>query len=193
MMRSISAIAFGLMLLAAGCAQPKATVPTGFVTYVAIDKAFKCDAPGGWTIDSSASGATQSGVTFKSADATISIDSDEAGALMSDALSSPTTAGLVGGGNMTGSTPVDKLHALKGTKFAQDVDGYTELSTASVKIPYGQARVSEYTAKDVHGYRVTILGPQRSITVICHCSPSQWASLYPAFLRVIESVTAGPG
>ena len=61
----------------------------------------------------------------------------------------------------------------------------------------GDARVSEFTAgggmfaEKVHGYRVTILGSERSIEIICKCPETDWPTLQPVFAKVIASINSG--
>lgn len=181
------------LALISGCAKPKPVVPASFNPYTSSDKAFVCDAPAGWSVDGYGSGATSSGVTFKSADAKINVDSDEQGSFMGDALTNPMTSGLVGGGSVAGGSPVDKLHAMNASKVSDNVDGYVELSTTAATLPYGPTRWTLYSGKDVRGYRLTILGHDRCITINCQCTPAEWAALTPVFQRVIFSVKQGPG
>ncbi|MDR3707854.1 MAG: hypothetical protein P4L33_06120 [Capsulimonadaceae bacterium] len=177
----------------AGCSHPKAVVPATFGKYTASDSAFSCDAPAGWAADSSSSGGVESGVAYTSGDAKISVNSDQAGSFMSDALSSPGSILQSSSPLPASAPPVEKLHAMTGNKFAQDLEGYKEVTTTSQMLSYGDSRITEYTAKDVHGYRATLLNKDRRVSVVCRCSPEEWASLSPAFLRVITSIKAGAG
>lgn len=178
----------GVSLLA-GCSPKPATVPTSFTRYTSLDSAFLCDAPAGWKAESSGqSGGTESSVVFTSGDGRISIDADQSGSFMGDAMTGP-------GAMIPGATPqvppVEKLHSMTGQKFAQDLSGYTEIATDPKPAAYGQCRLTEYTADKVHGYRVTMLGTNRRVSIVCRCSPTEWQALNGAFLHVIQSVTPG--
>ncbi len=192
----LSRLALPLIALAAlaGCmhAEP-AAVPTAYTPYSAQDKAFTCDAPNGWKADGYASGAVSSGIAFTSGDAKIGIDTDQAGSFLGDAMSSPTSVlqGAAPGNAQT--PPVDRLHAMTGQKFARDVDSYQEVATNAVRLAYGDSRITEYTGKGVHGYRVTSLGHDRRMNILCRCDPSEWSKLQNAFMHVINSVAPGTG
>ncbi|HEY3333349.1 MAG TPA: hypothetical protein VGK19_25165 [Capsulimonadaceae bacterium] len=183
---AVTAAAFAL----AGCSPPKATVPTTFTRFVASDTAFSCDAPTGWKADGYAAGAVSSGVKFTSGDGVVSVETDEAGSFMSDALSSPSNV-LQGATPSIPTPPVEKMHAMTGRRFAKDLSDYVELSTVSKMTQYGDSRVTEYTAKNVHGYRVTVLGRERRMSIVCRCSPEEWDALNPSFTRIIGSVAPG--
>jgi hypothetical protein len=56
--------------------------------------------------------------------------------------------------------------------------------------------VTEFTAKTafgsgIHGYRATIIGHERAITVFCTCPEDDWAGVKPAFDKVLLSLKRG--
>jgi hypothetical protein len=182
-------------LLLAGCAKNEpAVVPTAYTPFSATDKAFTVDSPNGWKSDGGySSGGVSSGVTFTSGDAKIAVDTDEKGSFLGDALSSPTSV-LQGSAPGNAQTPpVDRLHAMTGEKFAADIEGYQEIKTTATRLAYGDTRVTEYTGKGVHGYRVTSLGHDRRMKIVCKCAPEEWDKLNAAFTHVINSVAPGTG
>lgn len=176
-------------LLLAGCAPKPAVVPTSFSKYTAQDAAFTCDAPAGWNAESvGGAGGTESEVIFTSGDGRISVDADAAGSFIGDAMAG---SGATTPGAPAQIPPIEKLHAITGQKFASDLDTYTEITTVPRMLPYGDSRITEYTAKNVHGYRVTVMGRDRRVSIVCRCAPGEWAALQPAFARVIASVAQG--
>jgi len=186
-------LAIGLgLLLVAGCSPQDASVPKTFTKFTATDADFVCDAPGGWAASSYGAGGISSGVTFKSGDGYIDVDSSQVGSFVADAMSPPGAMSALGVNAPPPVPAVEKLHTTYGKVFQKHVDGYKEGGMTALTVPYGDSRVSEYTATDKHGYRATILGRDRSITVNCHCAPEEWKALSPSFLRVIGSIAAGP-
>ena len=181
-----------VILVVGGCTKPKALVPTSYVPFKASDSAFTCDAPAGWTSSSFASTGTESGGDFSSASADIHVDSDEAGSFMGDiAASGGVGTVIAGGATQSPIPPVEKLHATQGADFANRLHNYVELGTNNTTAPYGDGRVTEYTADGIHGYRVTILGRERSVTVDANCPEDEWPALNAMFLHVINSIQAG--
>jgi hypothetical protein len=43
----------------------------------------------------------------------------------------------------------------------------------------------------LHGYRVTVLGRDKRVVMICRCAESDWATPQPACDRVIAEAAAG--
>jgi len=176
-------------LMVAGCAKPKAVVPTSFVTYTATDKDFRCDSPNGWASSSFSSGGTESGVDITSADAEIRIDSDAAGSMMGDIAGGMGT-GTIGSATPSTVPPVEKLHAMQQQEYSKQLHEYDTDHTTST---YGDGRVTEWKSSDLHGYRATILGHDRSVSVECQCSEVEWPTLKAAFLRITNSIQPAGG
>ena len=95
--------------------------------------------------------------------------------------------------------PIERLHEANRKTYEILMRDYEEQPGQPFQSPAGEARVSEFTAKDgilgsqVRGYRATILGKERGITVLAKCSDGNWTALKPAFIRVINSVGPGGG
>ena len=83
----------------------------------------------------------------------------------------------------------------KQLEASPSLPGYKEDPMQKLESRVGDARVSEWTADDgkMHGYRVTMLGSQREVTVICISPERNWAVLKPAFQHMITSVVPGNG
>ena len=80
-------------------------------------------------------------------------------------------------------------------QLADSLPGYQEGPMQKLESRVGDARISEWTADGgkTHGYRVTMLGSQREMTVICIAPERNWAILQPAFQHMIASVVPGNG
>jgi hypothetical protein len=186
---------------AAGCEPARIAAPKEFVKYSASDKSFDCVYPKGWEVTSASSHGVEGGALFKTGLAKIDITSDLAGSLMGDIARS---AGNIGSGLIPGvepkrKPPVELLHQA-GLKSATEANkNYQEQTARVLKSRLGEARISEFTSggtlliPKMHGYRVTILGMDRRVTVFCKCPEGDWAALKPAFDRVLKSLTAGTG
>jgi hypothetical protein len=177
-----------------GCSSEPAVVPVSFTTYNAADGTFACDAPEGWKID----GGGKNGpvwAKFISGPATINIKADVAGSLVGD------IAGSLGGGDqavLPQDEPVHVVHIDGIEKAAEDYNGYTETPTSPtiMSVSLGPGRVSEFTAKTdfgsmLHGYRATVLGHDKRVTVFCVAPESDWKALKPAFDRILASLERG--
>jgi hypothetical protein len=94
---------------------------------------------------------------------------------------------------------IERLHDANRKTYEIAMRDYEEQAAQPFQTPAGEARLSEFTAKDgilgstVRGYRATILGRDRGITVFAKCSDGNWAALQPAFTRVIHSIGPGGG
>jgi hypothetical protein len=203
----------GLLSIAAllpGCGHERAAAPASYTAYTAPDKAFKCMAPAGWEASSSSSQAVMSGAVFHKGSAVIDITADLQGSLMGDIVRPPAmpTGDLPPGAAPPGmeravkelqKPPVEKLHEMGRKEVAETMSHYEEQPMKTMQSGLGDARYSEFTAgggvfsEKIHGYRVTILGGERRVTVICRCPESDWSTLQPAFAKVVGSLTHGGG
>jgi hypothetical protein len=93
--------------------------------------------------------------------------------------------------------PVHDVH-IAGTKWAEgEYSGYKEVGEPAVlEVSVGPARKSEFTASStfgggLHGYRSTMLGHDKAVTVICVCPESDWKTLQPAFDHVLSTFKRG--
>lgn len=178
--------------------------PAAYKTYTAIDNTFSCDQPVGWTMhETGATSGALSTVTFEQAHVRVRVVSDSIGSLMGDIA----PAGNNFAGNAAGDLPpgvppppppkpaVEQLHERDKAQIANDLPGYQEGEMQSLQSRVGDSRISEWTADGgkMHGYRVTMLGSQREITVICLSPQRNWAILQPAFQRIISSIVPGSG
>lgn len=197
---SVAAVALlALIFFARATRHEPVTVPTGFLPYTAQDKSFTCVAPGGWkTIGAGTEGSNLGGALFKTGDAKIDITSDLAGSLMSDILKTPANP-LEGENAPPPPPPVEKLHKMGKRAVKEKYSGYKEGEMTKSQGAMGEICTSEWTADGglfgakLHGWRVTMLGHERRVTVICESAQADWAKLKPVFARVIGSIADGPG
>jgi hypothetical protein len=187
------------MLCSTGCASERVAAPAKYTKYEASDRAFSCSAPEGWESVSSASQGTRSGALFRKGGALIDVDADLQGSLMGDIARATGNigAGLVPGMEGKRKPPVETVHEMKEKEVAESMSHYQEQPAKPFRSSAGEARVSEFTAgggmfaEKVHGYRVTILGGERAITVIAKCPEADWPALQGVFGKVINSIKAG--
>ena len=178
------------------------TAPTAYKTYTAIDNTFSCDQPAGWTMhETGATSGVLSTATFEKAHVRFRVVSDSVGSLMGDIATANN--------NAASSIPlppdappppppkpaVEQLHERDKSQLADGLPGYQEGPMQTLATRVGDSRLSEWTADGgkMHGYRVTMLGNQREITVICLAPERNWAILQPAFQHMIASVAPGNG
>ncbi len=181
----------------AGCGGEKLTAPTSYAQFKASDGAFQCDYPSGWESRSAAGQGVMSAGVFKKGGALIDVTADLQGSLMGDIARS--TGNMMGGGDGPTKSPVEKVHDLGRGEAAGNIKNYDEQPSKPLQTQMGEARLSEFTggggflSSKVRGYRVTILGGERRIAILCKSPESDWATLQPAFQRVILSVRPGGG
>jgi hypothetical protein len=179
----------------AGCGGSPAKAPTAYADYNSPGGTFACQYPEGWEAD----GGGKRGLEwakFTSGSSEIRVDTGVAGSLMGD------IAGTLGG--KTGEEelgpefePVHDVH-IAGKDWAErEYSGYKEVGEPAVlEASVGPARKSEFTASStfgggLHGYRSTMLGHDKAVTVICVCPESDWKTLQPAFDHVLSTFKRG--
>ena len=170
------------------------TAPTAYKTYAAIDNTFSCDGPAGWKMhETGATSGSISTVTYELGPARMKVVSDATGSLISESFNA-ANANLPPAEQIPA---VQKLHEMDRKQLEDSLTGYQEQPAQKLQTPFGESRVSEWTgtgnAGALHGYRATMLGREREITVICLAPVEDWDLLQPAFHRVINSVTPGSG
>jgi hypothetical protein len=188
----VLAATFGAILAIAGCTG-KAVVPTSYDKYNAKDGSFQIQYPAGWESD----GGDRSGYAwakFTSGGAVISVDANVAGSLLGD-IAKTRGHGLITPDQEEARSPVAAVHEHEKQGFEEE-EGVTEQEPAIVKTGFPDARKSEFSGSKtfggaIRGYRVTALGTDKRIRVVCECPESEWEALKPAFDKAIESVAMG--
>lgn len=166
-----------------GCASAPAEPVASYEPFEASDKSFTGQGPAGWEKEAGDLGGTVGKVTFTKGDATIRIVSDSASSFMGDAAKA-------------GPVPaVEAVHEKRLSKLEELFSNPEPGPMKPMKSAVGDARYCEFTADGgkTHGYRSTALGPQRAIFVTASCPESDWATLKPAFSKVIGSIANGSG
>ncbi len=187
---------------------PSVPAPKSFKSFETPDKSVAGVGPDGWTKKRSAGlGGTIGGVSFTRGSAQISVTADLAGSLMGDmaaaanAQISNVSDILPGGQAPPAKPPVEKLHEAGASDMEESFETYNEQPMKPLQSALGDARISEFTGKTqkdmmsqgypAHGYRATILGTEKRVTVLCYCTDKDWKNLKPAFDKVIGSLKPG--
>ena len=190
-----SLISLAWLLACVGCGGGTVQIPTSYATYQAKDGSFDVDYPEGWEAKG---GGKRSGtpvwakfssgpalIHFKASSTNIMANASMTGR-SADANAVPTLA------------PVHLLHVDAAEQAKEEYDGYTEVAggPAVMNCVLGPARSSEFTYKTsfgsaMHGYRVSIMGYDRGITVFCTCPESDWNAVMPVFDKVLASLVRG--
>ncbi len=180
--------------LGTGCDGPVAA-PTSFTNYQAKDQSFAIEYPANWE----AKGGGRSGffsVRFTSGSASIKVTADTVGSLLGDIAKSQTSA--LGGENEAPEElkPVHVIHELGKEAMAEEWSSYEEAAPEIVQTAFGEGRLAEFTGKgafggEFRGLRLTALGIERRITVVCCCQESDSQNLRPAFDQAIASLKRG--
>lgn len=180
----------------AGCGSAPATAPTAFTAYNSKEGTFACEYPEGWQADGGG-GRGPEWAKFESGPALIRISTGLAGSLMAEVA----TANQGTSDNPLPPDPeLEPVHSvhMDGVEEAErDYSGYKETGEPQVmEVKLGPARRSEFTSSTtfgsgLHGYRATILGHDKAVTVFCVCPESDWKTLQPAFDQLLGSLQRG--
>ncbi len=91
-------------------------------------------------------------------------------------------------------SPLAQTHDFQAQKIALDYKEWQDGPSRTIKIPYGDVRISEFNANegfgasDLQGYRVTMTGSQHQYNVICKCPKRKFEQYEPIFMHVIQSI-----
>lgn len=169
--------------------------PAAYKPYTALDGSFVCDRPIGWkTKEAGMSGGSRAMVSFSSDKVLIRVESDATKMMIAS----------IGDTNPLASTPfakivpmVQKMHDQDMQQWVNALPNFKEKPAEPYQSKFGDARVSEWTASKgnikLHGYRVTMAGTDRAVSVFCLTPERNWKILEPAFQRIITSVGPGSG
>jgi len=192
--KTMSAVAAwtGVAILLAGCGG-RVPAPTSYTAYNAKDGSFQCDCPDGWNCEGGGKG--HQWATFSSGGAQIDIETGVLGSALGDmyAARNAMMGDMVPDESMT---PVAQVHEVEKKAFAEDRKDYQEQTPTTIKSGMGDVRKAEFTQSGtlggkLHGYRATALASNVRVQIVCMCPESNWATLQPAFDRVIQSLRPG--
>ncbi|MFN3648952.1 MAG: hypothetical protein ACK47B_05165 [Armatimonadota bacterium] len=185
--------------------------PKAYKPFKAADGSFQCQYPEGWSRAAGEAHAIISAAVFKKGSASIEVTADLLGSLVGD-FTPKGAQGEIDPGTeqLLQAMPemqaamkemkkpaAERLHEAGAKAAAKRFSGYQEGEMKTMVGQAGDGRYSEFTADGgwldgkLRGYRVTIMGPQRALTVICRCPESEWKTLKPAFERVVNSLQPG--
>jgi hypothetical protein len=186
-------VASGVIALAAlsGCAEA-VPAPKAFVAYSSKDGRFACDYPKGWQAEGGGN-TDYSWAKFTAGGAEIRIDTDIAGSAMGDIVKAQGAMM----GDKSGFSPVAEIHNLGIRHMKEAFSNYTEREPKPFQSSgFGEGRRSTFIADQtlggkVYGYRATLLGGDRRLTVVCSCPATNFETLKSAFDKVITSLRVG--
>lgn len=182
----------GAALLFAGCSGPVAA-PTSFTKYSAKDQSFAIDYPDNWK----AVGGGQSGfysARFTSGSASIKVTADTVGSLFGTIMDPNNTSS--GEEVPEELKAIYQVHEMGKEKMAEEFSNFQESPPTPVQTVFGDSRLAEFTGGGgfggkMHGYRLTALGVDRRITIVCCCREPDWETLKPAFRQAIATLSFG--
>jgi predicted Zn finger-like uncharacterized protein len=96
-------------------------------------------------------------------------------------------------------SPVAHIHETQQKQFAESYEGYEEGPSRKITTQYGEARVSDFSAKEgifkskVNGCRATLMNTIHQFTVSFKCSPSMYPDAKAVFEKVLQSMGPGSG
>jgi hypothetical protein len=187
----LGVLILAVLLLWSRYGPAKTTAPAEYVIYNSPEDVFHVTLPKGWKFQYGGRKDTY-WVNAEKGGATIKVYESLVGSLLGDiaGAAQPDSNGP------DESLPVSRVHDFKQKLLAAEYGSYREEPAVTVETKFGKARRSMFNARGdlgqkLRGYRVTALGGQTQIGIVCTCSPGDWDVLEPAFARAIESVGAG--
>ena len=189
-----SALLLSCVPMLAGCGSEPVTAPSSYAAYNSPGGTFALEYPEGWQAD----GGGKRGLEwakFKAGAAQIAVDTGVAGSLMGEVGGS--LAGGEEGELPPELEPVHGVHEAGVEAAEKEYSGYKEVSEPAVlDVRLGPARRSEFTASStfgsgLHGYRVTVLGHDKSVHLVGVCPESDWKTLQPGFDHVLSTLRRG--
>jgi hypothetical protein len=205
MQKALVAGLFVFCGLALGCNGPVPAPELG--PDIGPGKAFTYQRPKGWKGSGQIEvGGNAGSIELTSGTALVRIGADLAGSLMADmttasnnqmgGLADALPGGMGAAVRAANKPAIERLHEAQaqtvGKKFEEFNDGKMQTLQSSL----GEGRFSEFTGKDggreMHGYRVTILGGDKRYSVRAQCAESDWNTLKPVYEKIIQSIGPGP-
>jgi len=92
-------------------------------------------------------------------------------------------------------SPETAVHEFQQQYFKADYSEFDEEPMQKLKLPYGEARMSVFTAKEsflspkIKGYRVTFMDNNYQYNLRAYVPEAQWEKFEPIFKRMIMSIT----
>jgi hypothetical protein len=178
-----------------GCGSAPVAAPSSYAEFNSKGGTFALKYPEGWQAD----GGGRRGLEwakFTSGPAEIKIDTGVTGSLSADIAQSK----LAGDSSVPippEEEPIHGVHLMREKDAKEQFSGYKEVGSVEViDVALGPARRSEFTAdttfgSGLHGYRATMLGKDKDVSIYCTCPESDWKTLQPAFDEVLKSVKRG--
>ncbi|MEZ6148262.1 MAG: hypothetical protein R3B91_23085 [Planctomycetaceae bacterium] len=187
----------GYVVMSAATATKAPPEPQKYVQYKSQEGHFSADAPDGWKTDGAGgTGGVPPWARFEDGTATISIKGNLAGSAVSDMFGASQNPGGLDEEIPEELTPIGKMHEFQKERIAVDYSDYEEQPGKNVKIPWGEVRISEFTASEgfgssIRGYRMTMTSVQWQINVVAKCPKRKWEEYQPIFDHVLHSIDNG--
>ena len=185
---------FSVWTLLAGCGGGPIVIPDSYAVYNSKDGTFQCEYPEGWE----AKGGGKNGpvwAKFSSGGALVHVKASLVGSLANDAMGGTSLDSDLAAPQFE---PVHFIHVAFAEDAQREFDQYTEVAGGPVvlKCSLGPARVSEFTAatsfgSQLHGYRATMLGHDKSVTVYCTCPEDDWKTAQPIYQAILATFARG--
>ncbi|MCX6366587.1 MAG: hypothetical protein NTX57_07730 [Armatimonadetes bacterium] len=145
-------------------------------------------------------------IELTSGTAYLKIGADLADSLMADMMTASNSQlggvadalpGQLGAAVRANTKPaVEKLHDAQAVSLGKKLDPFNGGKMQLLQSKLGEGRFSEYTGKDggreMHGYRVTILGGDKRYSLRAQCAETDWNALKPVYEKIIQSIGPGP-
>lgn len=172
--------------------------PQNFERFVASEKFFSLDKPEGFEGKTGGgTGGVPINVVFKKDSILIDIRSSPKGASIADIAGASSQGQELPPDEALEQAPAGKVHRFHQAAYEDQFSGYEEGTMSAMKTPYGDARIADFTAKSMlgsktFGTRITIVGVQFQLNMICTCTTEKAFQAYkPVFRRIAESLGGG--
>ena len=92
-------------------------------------------------------------------------------------------------------TPETAVHEFQQQYFKADYSEFEEEPMQKLKLPYGEGRLSVFTAKEgflsprIKGYRVTFSDNNWQYNLRAYCKEAEWEKFQPTFKKMIDSIS----
>jgi len=178
-----------------------------FVVLKGPENVWSFERPEDWTVEQSSGGTGgKPPVVLMSGDGAIfRIKGSVGGSMVGSIAQSGGAGGIAipgaddggggGGGAAEDLTPETAVHEFQLEFFKADYQEFEEEPMQKLKLPFGEARMSVFTAKEsflspkIKGYRVTFMDNNYQYNLRAYVPEGQWDRFEPIFKRMIMSIS----
>jgi hypothetical protein len=173
-------------------------VPQNFEKFDANEKLFALLKPEGFEAKTvGGTGGVPIAVVFKKDSILIDIRSNIKGASIADIARAASQGQQLPPAEALEQDPAGKVHRFHKPMYEDQFSGYEEGGMSAMTTGYGDARISDFTAKSMlgsktFGTRITIVGVNFQLNVTCTCTTEKAFQAYkPIFRKIAESIGSG--